>query len=89
MKLQDIQAILADNKIDEAINELNALIAINPNNDEALFLRGKAYWRLGNRSRALTDYATAASINPDSPAVFALEQAREIEAFFNPDLLNP
>lgn len=89
MKLQDIQAILADNKIDEAINELNALIAINPNNDEALFLRGKAYWRLGNRSRAITDYATAASINPDSPAVFALEQAREIEAFFNPDLLNP
>lgn len=89
MKLQDIQAILADNKINEAINELNALIAINPNNDEALFLRGKAYWRLGNRSRALTDYATAASINPDSPAVFALEQAREIEAFFNPDLLNP
>ena len=89
MKLQDIQAILADNKIDEAINELNALIAINPNNDEALFLRGKAYWRLGNRSRAITDYATAASINPDSPAVFALEQAREIEAFFNPDMLNP
>lgn len=89
MKLQDIQAILADNKIDEAINELNALIAINPNNDEALFLRGKAYWRLGNRSRAITDYATAASINPDSPAVFALEQAREIDAFFNPDLLNP
>ena len=89
MKLQDIQAILADNKIDEAINELNALIAINPNNDEALFLRGKAYWRLGNRSRSITDYATAASINPDSPAVFALEQAREIEAFFNPDLLNP
>lgn len=89
MTLQDIQTILADNKIDEAINELNALIAINPNNDEALFLRGKAYWRLGNRSRALTDYATAASINPDSPAVFALEQAREIEAFFNPDLLNP
>ena len=89
MTLQDIKTILADNKIDEAINELNALIAINPNNDEALFLRGKAYWRLGNRSRALTDYATAASINPDSPAVFALEQAREIEAFFNPDLLNP
>lgn len=89
MTLQDIQTILADNKIDEAINELNALIAINPNNDEALFLRGKAFWRLGNRSRALTDYATAASINPDSPAVFALEQAREIEAFFNPDLLNP
>ena len=89
MTLQDIKTILADNKIDEAINELNALIAINPNNDEALFLRGKAYWRLGNRSRALTDYATAASINPDSPAIFALEQAREIEAFFNPDLLNP
>ena len=89
MTLQDIKTILADNKIDEAINELNAIIANNPDDDEALFLRGKAYWRLGNRSRALTDYATAASINPDSPAIFALEQAREIEAFFNPDLLNP
>ena len=89
MTLQDIQTILADNKIDEAINELNDIIANNPDDDEALFLRGKAYWRLGNRSRALTDYATAASINPDSSATFALEQAREIEAFFNPDLLNP
>lgn len=89
MTLQDIKTILADNKIDEAINELNAIIANNPDDDDALFLRGKAYWRLGNRSRALTDYATAASINPDSPATFALEQAREIEAFFNPDLLNP
>ena len=65
MTLQDIKTILADNKIDEAINELNAIIANNPDDDEALFLRGKAYWRLGNRSRALTDYATAASINPD------------------------
>lgn len=52
-------------------------------------MRGKLYWKLGNRAAATSSYAAAAELDPDSPAAAALEQARTIEAFFNPDLLNP
>ncbi|MDE6176800.1 MAG: hypothetical protein K2F71_04585 [Paramuribaculum sp.] len=53
------------------------------------FERGKLYWKTGCRSAATTDYAAAAELDPDGPAVAALDQAREIENFFNTDLLNP
>ncbi|WP_304967895.1 hypothetical protein [Duncaniella muris] len=50
---------------------------------------GKLRWRMGDRSGAMGDYAKAVELNPDSPAVMALEQARDIADFFNPDLYNP
>lgn len=89
MGYQDIKDLIENNCIEQAIDMLNKLVEVDFTDAEVYFLRGKAYWRLGNRARALSDYATAADLDPDSPAVIALEQAREIEAFFNPDLLNP
>lgn len=89
MKHQEIQTLLEENKLEEALVLLDRILAADPADSEALFLRGKVYWRQGNRPRATSDYAAASSIDPESPAVQALEQAREIEAFFNPDLLNP
>lgn len=89
MGYQNIKDLIENNCIEQAIDMLNKLVEVDFTDAEVYFLRGKAYWRLGNRARALSDYATAADLDPDSPAVIALEQAREIEAFFNPDLLNP
>lgn len=89
MGYQDIKDLIENNCIEQAIDMLNKLVEVDFTDAEVYFLRGKAYWRLGNRASALSDYATAADLDPDSPAVIALEQAREIEAFFNPDLLNP
>ncbi len=37
----------------------------------------------------MTDYAYASELDPSSPAIKALEQARDIAGFFNPDLYNP
>lgn len=54
-----------------------------------LFLKGKSLWRLGRRSEATSAYAASASLDPDGPAVRALEHARDIDAFFNHDLYNP
>ena len=89
MRHYNIQALLDENKILEAIESLNTILEVDSNDADAFFLRGKAYWRLGNRSRAVTDYASAVALDSESPAKFALEQARDIEAFFNTDLLNP
>ncbi len=61
----------------------------NPESDELYFRRGKLYWRMGDRSAAMGDYAKAQSINPDSPASKALEMAYDVANFFNPDLYNP
>lgn len=87
--MDQIDRYITENKLEEAMVLLNGILAAEPDNADALFRRGKIYWRLGNRSKATSDYAAAALADPDSPAVQALEQARDIENFFIPDLLNP
>lgn len=87
--LQEIESLIASDRLNDSLQLLNSHIAHNPTDSRALFLRGKVYWRLGNRSAAQNDYMASAAIDPEGPARAALEYAREIEAFFNPDLLNP
>ena len=89
MDMIQIRQFIKENKLTEALVELNALIDREPDNAEALFERGRIYWRLGERSKAMSDYCCADALEPDGPASVALDQARRIEAFFNPDLLNP
>lgn len=89
MDMIQIRQLLKENKLSEALVELNALIDREPDNAEALFERGRTYWRLGERSKAMSDYCRADALEPDGRASVALDQARQIEAFFNPDLLNP
>ncbi len=87
--IEDIKIMVGRGDTASALEALDTYIKNNPGDDEAYFLRGKLRWRAGDRSGATTDYAHAASINPESGAVRALEMARDIESFFNPDLLNP
>ena len=88
-ELQQIEQQLQENNLDEALAAADRYIAAHPDSAEAHFLRGKIYWRQGNRSAATTDYATAASLDPASPAVEALAVARSVADFFNPDIFNP
>lgn len=91
--LNEISLLTKSGKLTEALELLNNEIAKNDSDKvgqaRLLFERGKINWRLGNRGRATSDYMAAADLDPESPAVQALEQASDIEAFFNPDLLNP
>lgn len=87
--LTNIDRLIKDNKLHDALVLLNGYIAEHQDDAGALFMRGKVWWRLGERSRATNDYAASVAIEPDGDAAQALEQARDIEAFFNPDLLNP
>lgn len=88
-ELQQIEQLLKKNRLKEALESVNHLLAANPDNADALFLRGKIYWRMGDRSRATSSYAAAAALDPQSPAVSALENARDVADFFNPDIFNP
>lgn len=86
---ENYRILISKGKLEEALEVLDGLIAVSPDDDKLLFERGKIRWRLGDRAGATGDYAKAVMINPDSPAARALEQARDIADFFNPDLYNP
>ncbi len=87
--LQTIDALVAEGRLDEALAAVTALLDSGMRDDGLFFARGKIRWRLGDRSGATSDYAMAVSLNPESPAANALEQARDVADFFNPDLYNP
>lgn len=86
---QKIEALFSENKIEEAIRQLDICIESQPGNSQWHFLRGKAYWRMGQKGKAISDYEQAVALDPDSPARLALEMARDVMNFFNPDLYNP
>lgn len=86
---QDYQTLISKGLFNEALAELTRLLDATPDDDKLLFTRGKIKWRLGDRSGATGDYAKAVALNPESPATKALENARDIADFFNPDLYNP
>lgn len=89
IELQKIETLFSENRIDEAINSLNANIEAEPDCSQWYFLRGRAFWRLGQKGKAISDYEQAAALDPESPAKHALEMARDVMDFFNPDLYNP
>lgn len=89
-EIQNIEALISAGELEKALTELDKAISENGGGDDRLlFMRGKLRWRLGQRPGATSDFMAAVEINPSSPARMALEQARDVEAFFNPDLYNP
>ncbi len=88
-QIQNIENLISQSRLEDALEALDRAVAESPRDAQLLFMRGKVHWRMGNRSAATTDYAEAAAIDPSSPAARALEHARDVEAFFNPDLYNP
>lgn len=53
------------------------------------FERGRMLWKQGNRGEAMTEYNTALSLDPDSPAAVALEMAQGIMDFYDKQRYNP
>ena len=57
-----INSLVVDNKIDEALSELNTIIAANPDNAGLYGLRGYVYDRADKDDESEADYRKAASI---------------------------
>lgn len=88
--LQNINQLIAENKLEDAVRVLDEAIEENAGDDIMFLERGKLLWRLGRHADAVTDYEHALALNPDnSAAKTALDMSRDIFDFFNPDLLNP
>lgn len=75
--------------IHKELAELDALIASNPGDAEALYRRGALYWKLGRKAEALSDFTASERIDPAGPGAVAARGVRGIFDFTNPDLYNP
>lgn len=81
--------MLAHSRVEDAVSSLKELMASNADDDQAYYLLGNAYARLGDWGKALSNYCHALEINPDSPAAEAYSRAQQILDFYCHDLYNP
>ena len=86
--MEEIRKLLRENRIEEAIRALDAVIADSPTSDEAFYLRGNAYRKLGDFQQALNNYLSALELNPDSPAREAHDMLMEILDFYYKEMYN-
>lgn len=56
---------------------------------QVYYERGREFWRIGERGRAISEYNEAAALDPDSPAVTVLRLVNDIMDFYDPNQLNP
>ena len=56
-----------ERRLQEALNEYNEAILLDPEFAAAYFNRGQTYFTLGQSQRALSDYDKAISLSPDHP----------------------
>jgi len=86
--MQPIRQLIHDGQTDEAIRQLDALIAADRTQDEAFYLRGNAYRKQGNWQQAINNYLEAMEINPKSPAHGAYRMMIDILDFYDKDRYN-
>lgn len=87
--INKIKSLAADGQIMAAENLVDDALLKHPDDSELLFQKGKLLWKEGKRAEAMSWYIKSAEINPVGPAARAIEMSRDIESYFNPDLLNP
>lgn len=86
--MEQIKQLIRVGKTDEAIHLLNKHLAEQPSDDQAWYLRGKAYYKKGETRLALNDYLEAIALNPESPAQQAYNMVMRILNFYNKEMYN-
>ena len=81
--METIRQLINDNKTDEALHLLDEYIKKNDSDDEAYYLRGNVYRKMGDIRQALNNELT-----PDSPAQTAYNAQIKILDFYNKDMYN-
>ena len=88
-QLNTIKELINQGSVEGAIQRLDQMLQTDfPGKDEAYYLRGNAYRKLGNWQQALNNYRYAIDLNPESPAQQAHQIVMDILNFFNKDMYN-
>lgn len=85
----DIEKLVAAGHLDDALTQLETLLAAEPDNSQAWFLLGGIYRRHELWGDAINAYNRAKLIDPEGPAAAAVESIYDILHFVNVDLMNP
>lgn len=84
-----IKELINQGKAGEAIEILDSYLSTaTSRQDQAYYLKGNAYRKLGNWQEALNNYRLAIDMNPESPASEAREALLDILNFYNKDMYN-
>lgn len=78
-----------ENLLKERLVRLDAAIAGGGATADDYYNRGRLYWKLGDKGRAISDYNSAVALDADSPAAEALKLASSVMDFYHTDLYNP
>lgn len=88
-QLRDIKTLIERGDTERAIDALTNFIRNDAHvNDEACYLLGNAYRKMGDWQQALNNYLEAIELNPESPAVSARDMIMNILNFYNKDMYN-
>lgn len=83
-----IKDLIEENKNEEAIKELEDIIAKDNSQEMAYYLMGNIFRKKQDWANAINNYTKAIDINPNSPAVQAKKMSIEVLNFFNTDMYN-
>jgi tetratricopeptide (TPR) repeat protein len=85
-QLKTIKELINQGDIEKALQALDEFLRTEPvGKDEAYYLMGNAYRKLGDWQKALNNYQSAIELNPDSPA---RKMVMDILNFYNKDMYN-
>lgn len=88
--IEEIKELVLQNNLDAAIELLNRLILVNPNDVNALQLRGHIFYKMQKWGNAMNDFTSVLEIEPENAdAKSKMELARNILGYFTPDMFNP
>lgn len=88
-QLPDIKKLMEEGDMEGAIDALTNFIGNHKgSNDEAYYLLGNVYRKMGDWQQALNNYLEAIERNPESPAVQARDMLMDILNFYNKDMYN-
>lgn len=85
---ETIQQLIDNYQLDKAEASIQAILALQPEDDEAYLLMGNIQRKRSNWKEALQNYAQAIELNPDSPALHAREMIIEIMNFYDKERYN-
>ena len=85
---ENVNQALLEGKMDQAFEQLQQMIAANPKDDEAHYLMGNYYRKIGETRLSMNSYLAAIDINPESPAQFAYDHMIKVLDFYNKDMYN-
>ena len=84
----EIKALIDQDKVDQAMQELDEIIAQDDKQEIAFYLKGNIYRKKQDWQNAINYYSQAIELNPSSPANDARDMCIEILNFFNTDMYN-